>query len=359
MPANPEKNAKSARRYFRRVQEETPTRFWINNPTMEQARKAIRAGAVGCTTNPSYVSKLFASPDDFSAVKRTVDLLLPYERDDAIVAAKVQSLMVGRLSDVFMPMYRASGGKKGFVTIQGDPHAETVGAKIIAEGVENRKIGPNVIIKIPVTEPGIEAIEHFVGEDIPTMATEVMGLSQAIAICEAYGAASRKTGRSPLFYVTHITGILDDFFRNNAAAHNLKISPEAMKFAGLAVAKKQYAMMAARKYPGIFLGGGARKLEDFTELVGGDLAVTINWEGSADLLIAKDGPATPRIGAAVPRALVDELNARLPGFSEAWKEDGMKPAEFYGYGAVELFRNSFMKGWDALLALIAERRRNI
>jgi transaldolase len=32
--------------------------------------------------------------------------------------------------------------------------------------------------------------------------------------------------------------------------------------------------------------------------------------------------------------------------------------EYYDYGGVELFRSSFQKGWNALLALIAERRGN-
>ena len=43
--------------YFKRVQERTATRFWINNVTRKQAALAIENGAVGCTQNPSYVSK--------------------------------------------------------------------------------------------------------------------------------------------------------------------------------------------------------------------------------------------------------------------------------------------------------------
>jgi transaldolase len=311
----------SSKRYFRRVHKETPTRFWINNPTLAQAGKALRAGAVGCTTNPSYVSKLIASPEDRAAVARQVDLLLPYEADDSLIAAKVQAMMVARLSDLFMPLYRASGGRAGLVTIQGDPCVETDAGKIIEEGIENRKLGANIVIKIPVTEPGIEAIRFFVERDIPTMATEVMSLAQTVSICEAYQAASKSSGNSPLFYVTHITGILDDHF----------------------------GQLVTR--------GGARKLEDFTELVGGDLAITINWDGTAQVLIDQDKPVVSRIGAAVDPALVAELYAKLPDFARAYDVDGMKPGEYYDFGGVELFRNSFLKGWRLLLEFIAERRR--
>ena len=349
----------NAKGYFHRVQEETPTRFWINNPTMAQAEKALRAGAMGCTTNPSYVSKLFSSPEDYRAVLRAIDLLVPYETDDSAVAAKVQAMMVARISDLFLPLFEDSKGAAGFVTIQGDPFGETAAQNIIDEGVKNRKIGENIVVKIPVTLPGIEAISYFVDSDVPTMATEVMGLSQAIAICEAYGKAAKASGHAPAFYVTHITGILDDHFKRVVAAGNIDISAEAMKYAGLSIAKREYALMAERGYPGIMIGGGARKLEDFTELVGGDLAVTINWEGTADVLIDRDGPTVRRIDAPVDARLIAELKEKLPDYVRAFEPDGMTPAEFYDYGGVELFRTSFMKGWKQLLALVAERRRKI
>lgn len=343
--------------YFHRVHALTPTRFWINNPTIAQAKSAIAAGAVGCTTNPSYVSKLFGSAEDMRVVRRVIDLLLPYEKDDAVVAARTQGFMVARLADLFLPMYHETAGTAGFVTIQGDPFVETSAEGIIQEGLENRALAENIMVKIPVTVPGIEAIRRFVELDIPTMATEVMGVSQAISICEAYREASRRSGREPPFYVTHITGILDDHFKAHAAALGVRVSPEAMRFAGLAIAKKEYALLADRRYPGTMIGGGARKLEDFTELVGGKLSITINWEGSAETLIAGDGPVVSRIDAVVDPALVAELEAKLPDFSRAWNEEGMRPEEYYDYGAVELFRNAFMKGWSLLLGLVAERRK--
>ena len=58
-------------------------------------------------------------------------------------------------------------------------------------------------------------------------------------------------------------------------------------------------------------------------------------------------------------ALVEELKAKMPEFLRAWEIDGMKPAEYYDYGGVALFRNSFIKGWKQLLALVAERREAI
>jgi len=345
--------------YFQRVKDETPTRFWINNPTIEQARQAIEAGAVGCTTNPSYVSKLFTSPADLAYVKRTIDLLVPHIDDNTQLASLVQQIMVTRLSDMFMPMYEASGGTAGFVTIQGNPYEEKDADSIASEGFENRKIGPNITVKIPVTVPGIKAIETLVKQDVPTMATEVMGLSQMISICEAYKRVSEKSGHTPPFFVTHITGILDDHFKRVLQEQEIDLSEEAVKWAGLSIAKKEYALLKERNYPGIMIGGGARKLEDFTELVGGDLHITINWKGTADKLLEKNDPVVSRIDSYPEPALIEELMEKLPDYRRAFETDGMEPHEYYDYGGVELFRTSFMKGWNKLIELIEERRRTI
>ncbi len=345
--------------YFQRVRREMDTRFWVNNPTIEQATQAIEAGAVGCTTNPSYVSKLFNSPADFAYVERTIDILIPHISDDTELACLVQRIMVSRLSDIFMPMYDASGGKAGFVTIQGNPFTEEHAEDIISDGLENRKIGENITVKIPVTVPGIKAIAELVKRDIPTMATEVMGLSQAVSICEAYKEVSEECGHTPPFFVTHITGILDDHFKRVIKEKNLDIPDDVIKWAGLSVAKREYALLKQRDYPGIMIGGGARKLEDFTELVGGELDITINWKGTADILIDKDFLVESRIDAYPDEEIIEQLMTDLPDFSRAYNIDGMVPEEYYDYGGVELFRTSFMKGWQMLMNLINERRRSL
>ena len=50
--------------YFKRVQEQTPTRFWINNVTRKQAQLAIDNGAVGCTQNPAYTWKMMENTEE-------------------------------------------------------------------------------------------------------------------------------------------------------------------------------------------------------------------------------------------------------------------------------------------------------
>ncbi|MDR2101715.1 MAG: hypothetical protein LBP43_04015 [Treponema sp.] len=343
--------------YFLEVAQKTPTRFWINNPTLREAEYAIAAGAAGCTTNPSYTAKMLVNPETAGEVKRILRRELSPGRSDAEVAGAVQQALVKGLSDLFMPLYETSGGKEGFVTIQSDPLEEGDPGFIIREGRAARRIAPNIMVKIPVTLAGIGAIKTLVKENCPVMATEVMALSQALSICGAYREASEESGLAPPFYVTHITGILDDYFSEVVRQRDLKIPPDILAWAGISIAKKQYALLTGRNCPGRMIGGGARKLADFTELVGGDLTVTINWKGTAEELIRTHPPVVSRIGEQTAPGITELLRRELPGYAEAWDEEGLKPEEFFEYGGVELFRNAFIKSWRELLAAVGEERQ--
>ena len=50
--------------YFLRVQDLTPTKFWINNPTRDEADWALKEGALGCTCNPAYCGKMLHHPQE-------------------------------------------------------------------------------------------------------------------------------------------------------------------------------------------------------------------------------------------------------------------------------------------------------
>jgi transaldolase len=342
--------------YFRRVHAETANRFWINNPTIDEARKAIEAGAVGCTSNPAYVSKLLVDPAEKRSVEKTVDEVISAQPDDSLAAREVQRRMVARLATLFRPVYDATGGTLGFQTIQSDPFMEESGAFIRDDALRNREIAPNILCKIPSTVPGIAAMAELVPMGVPVMMTEIMAIDQAVTVCETYMKAAASMAKKPPFFVTHITGILDDYFKAYVEKNGITIDPAVLKQAGLAVAKKQYKLVKERGYPGIVLGGGARGLHHFTELVGSEMHVTINWKGTADALLAADGPVERRMDAFPAEDVVAELSEKIPDFRRAYTLGSLGPEEYFGFGGVELFRSSFLKGWSTLLAFIAARR---
>jgi transaldolase len=345
--------------YFNKLARQTSTRFWVNNPTLEEARLAIASGAISCTTNPTYSARMLRSASESTIAGSIVEDAIRREPDDGKAAEAVQRSLVKRIADEFVSLYRARPLGQGFVSVQGDPLASSDPERIIEAGLEDRKIGPNCIIKIPATEAGLVAMEELVARDIPVIATEVMGIAQALAACELYMRVTRKTRRRPPFYVTHITGILDEYLASRAKDASISVRPQSLSRAGSIVARKQYRIIQERGYPVTMLGGGARSPLHFTEMVGADAHITINWAGTAEELIKQDPPIVDRIHCADPQDAIDELLEKLPDFRKAYMEDGLAPREFEDFGPTAYFMKMFIEGWKTLVDVVRDRRQSI
>jgi len=102
--------------YFHRVQRQSPTRFWINNPTASEAKAAIEAGAFGCTTNPTHAAKMLGQEEERALVERDIAEAIARFPADADAAASVQRAAVARIAAQFMPVYEKAGGLAGWVS---------------------------------------------------------------------------------------------------------------------------------------------------------------------------------------------------------------------------------------------------
>ena len=135
--------------YFIRVTEQSPTMFWINNPTRAQADLAIENGALGCTNNPSYTQKMMDHPVEGSYAAKILDEIMRDIEDDRRVAVVFQQKMVKPIADKFLGMYQQSGGRHGYVSIQGDPIEDEDTELIVRDLIENRLIGPEHLLQDP------------------------------------------------------------------------------------------------------------------------------------------------------------------------------------------------------------------
>ena len=100
--------------------------------------------------------------------------------------------------DVFLPVYEATGGQDGRVSIEVDPRlahdtAETIEeAKALAAAVDR----PNVLIKIPATVEGLPAITEVMGEGISVNVTLIFALDRYRAVMNAFLAGLEKARES-------------------------------------------------------------------------------------------------------------------------------------------------------------------
>ena len=343
-----------SRTYFDRITAETPTRLWINNPSRAETDLAIANHAINCTTNPAYCSKLLQSDADW--LRGVIDEVVKVEEDDDVAADLAYQKTAGWIMERFRPLFEESAGEYGYVTIQADPREDDDTDLIIEAAMRHRKLGKNYMAKIPVITGGIKAIEALVAEDIPICATEIFSIAQAVHMCEVYEAACQRTGNHPKFFITHITGIYDEFLAGVVKKEKIDVGPEALTQAGNIVGRKEYRVIKERGFNTTILLGGARNTGHFTEFVGGDIHCTINWS-TAEELLDLDLPVESRIDALAAEDVVDDLLAKSPHFYRAYVDDALPVEQFADFGPVVHFRNSFMAGYSRLLEEVAARRR--
>lgn len=341
-------------RYFHRVTQQTPTRFWIHNPTDLEVELAMAAGAIGCTTNPAYCSKLLERETAY--IRHLIDEVVRDVADDEAAAEIVYGKAALRLMRRFLPLFKRSAGVGGYVTMQGDPRVDDDPDAIIRSAERWAASSENFMAKIPVTIAGAQAVEYLITKNIPVCATEVFSVDQAVYICEVYRRASAASGKHPPFYVTHITANFDQYLATLVKEQNIDIAPAVLAQAGCIIARKQYRLLKQRGYECTMLGGGARGHQHFTEMVGSDMHVTINWS-TAESLIASDPPVESRIDVEPSPVVVEELSAKLTDFHRAFQENAHAPEEFGEFGPRILFRNMFLKGYQHLLGEIRNRRQ--
>ena len=338
--------------YFERVRAETGGRFWVNNPTIEEMDLALEHGAMGCTTNPGYGGNL---------VKRAPEQVLPIVRacllesnDDEVVADLVQRRLVGRICERFAPLYEQTSGREGFVSIQGAPEKDTVGANILAAARAARDIAPNATPKIPATLPGFEAMEAIVAEGSQVIVTEVFSVAQVVETCERWLRVTNETGVRPPFFMSPITGILGDHLKKLAKRDGLAVPDAAMESAGVIVSRACYEAVQERGYPVVLLYGGARIELDFSGLVGGGFAATINWSTAAEL-IEHDLPARASVADPIDPDVKQLLLENFPEIPQALDPAALPVEDFEEFGPVLHFRDNFIDGWNAVRAMISRR----
>lgn len=335
--------------YFRRVASTYPTRLWVNNPTAAEAEAAIAAGAFACTTNPGFSASLLRREPAVVA-----EAIAACADQGAAAADQVQQRLIGRLCRIFLPLYERSGGRAGFVSIQGDPHRDDDAAHVIDEARRYRRIAPNAMAKIPVTAAGLQAIETMLGEGMPVIATEVFAVAQALAVAEVHQRVARRIPAVPPLYITHITGIFDEYLAADAARRGLALPPETLAQAGWIVARTQYRLLRERGCDATLLGGGARNARHFTDMVGGRFDVTLNPGTIAELQVL-DPPLLARLDEPIDEAAARALRA-LPDFALALDPGALRVGDFAGFGPVRHFLAMFIAGWDELGAAIARHR---
>lgn len=145
----------------------------------------------GATSNPAIFKNAILNSPAYKAQLDSLGDISAKEKYEAVAIYDIQ-----KAADILRPLY--DNGDDGYVSIEVDPFLCDDAAATIAEGKRlysaiNR---PNVMIKVPATEAGYEAMEALSAEGIAINATLIFKKSQALACAKAFERGMKKHGSS-------------------------------------------------------------------------------------------------------------------------------------------------------------------
>jgi transaldolase len=110
------------------------------------------------------------------------------ETDDKEVFFELAVTDVQNACDILRPTWDEGSGRDGWVSLEVDPNiaGDTDATKRDAKRLNEMVDRPNVFIKIPATEAGLQAIEDSIAAGIPINVTLIFSLERHRKVAEAY-----------------------------------------------------------------------------------------------------------------------------------------------------------------------------
>ncbi len=165
--------------------------IWLDDLSRSRLVSGNLAGLIrdysvtGVTTNPTIFAAALAHSDDYAA---TVAKL---RADGADVATAVRTLTtddVRDACDLFAPVFADTDGVDGRVSIEVEPGLALDTDGTIAQAAELRhQVGrDNVLVKIPATLPGLQAIAATIAAGISVNVTLIFSVERYRQVIDAY-----------------------------------------------------------------------------------------------------------------------------------------------------------------------------
>ncbi|MEA2125415.1 MAG: transaldolase [Solirubrobacteraceae bacterium] len=272
--------------------------------------------------------------------------------------------------DILRDVFDETEGKDGYVSFELPPELsdDAQGSVEQAKAIKAKIDRPNVLIKVPGTEAGVEAFEELTAAGVNVNVTLLFDVKRYEAVAEAYirGLERRAEAGEPIdrassvasFFVSRVDGKVDkaldeigghDDLKGKAAVANARIAYESFqrlfsgerweKLAekGAAVQRPLWASTSTKNpdYPDTLY---------VDELIGPD---TVNTMPDATVDAARDH-------ATVARTVdkdVDGAHALI----DALKEAGVDFEDIVGNVLVEEGVSSFAKSFDSMIDTIEEK----
>lgn len=162
-------------------------------------------GLSGITSNPSIFEKAVSSSADYD---EDIRKLASEQKSKEEIFFGFALKDIKRAADMLKPVFEASKGDDGFVSLEVSPHLanDTNGTILQATELWKAADRQNVMIKIPGTKEGLPAICKCISEGININITLLFGLPRYQKVIEAYiaGLEIRVKNNQPIDHITSV-----------------------------------------------------------------------------------------------------------------------------------------------------------
>ena len=341
-------------------------RLWLDNITRDLldsgtlARYIADLSVTGLTSNPTIFEHAIGSGASYDdAIQKLAARGLSEEG----IFFELALADLTRAADLFRPVFDASDGVDGWVSLEVSPllAGDTAGTIRAAAQLHARAARPNLFIKIPGNLQGLPAIEQSIFDGVPINVTLLFSREHYQAAAEAYlrGIERRiDAGLSP-----RVQSIASLFVSRWDAAVKQEISPPFHNRLGIAVAMSCYKahceLLASARWRTL-AAAGARPQRLLW-------ASTGTKDPAARDTLYVEALAAPQTINTIPEktllAFADhgQPGATLPadgGFAEAVLEEFRREGVDDEALAAQLQRDgvlAFAKSWGGLLARIRDK----
>ena len=184
-------------------------------------------------------------------------------------------------------------------------------------------------------------------------------MPQALAVAEAVERGLRRreaAGKSVVEMrpvCTIMIGRMDDWVKVLEKRDGIMLTPGYADWAGIACLKKAYGIFQERGYRARLLAAAYRHHMHWSELIGGDIVLTIPYEWQK-LFNASGIEVKERFQNPVSKEIVDTLYAKFADFRRAYDEDGLTVDEFDLFGPSVRTLRAFIGSYHELVGLVRD-----
>lgn len=334
------------------------TALWNDSSDLEELRQSISWGGVGATCNPTIAYTTISKHLDIWAPRiKKIAESMPTATESEIgwQAVKDMSIEAAKLLE---PAFEASNGRNGRLSVQTDPANYRNAQALADQAVEFSEMAPNIVVKVPATKTGIEAIEDATYRGVSMNVTVSFSVAQAVRSGEAIerGLQRREAEGKDVSQmgpvVTLMVGRLDDWLKICANRDKLVVNPGHLEWGGIAAVKKAVAEFEKRGLRARMLVAAFRNTMQYTELVGGDIVISppFAW---AKRIQESDYSYENRFEQPVSAEIMETL-MKVEDFRRAYEVDGMSVDEFATFGPTVRTLRGFLKSNTDLQELVRD-----